>query len=225
MPPWAVCTMTGILRPASRILPARPCRRDRASRGRARRHRCAPSAPVSMVDRGIAALDHDGLIAAFLTMFSTRRRCTGSSSAIKMLAAMAFLARYNYLSRIGALWPMPINALLSWRAAASSLAIPPVPARDFRTQVTQQDDLALLCSPQDECRTQTGRQQRPHQGGKPAGRLPEWNLADLYAGIDAPEVARDLAKWMPIASPSRQTIKASSPKSAKDDGGPCWPRR
>ena len=23
---------------------------------------------------------------------------------------------------------------------------------------------------------------------------PEWNLADLYSGIDAPEVARDLAK-------------------------------
>jgi oligoendopeptidase F len=33
--------------------------------------------------------------------------------------------------------------------------------------------------------------------GKPAsktGKLPEWNLADLYSGIDAPEVARDLEK-------------------------------
>ena len=27
-----------------------------------------------------------------------------------------------------------------------------------------------------------------------AGKLPEWNLADLYSGIDAPEVARDLQK-------------------------------
>jgi oligoendopeptidase F len=27
-----------------------------------------------------------------------------------------------------------------------------------------------------------------------AGKLPEWNLADLYSGIDAPEIARDLAK-------------------------------
>ena len=26
------------------------------------------------------------------------------------------------------------------------------------------------------------------------GKLPEWNLADLYSGIDAPEVARDLDK-------------------------------
>ncbi len=27
-----------------------------------------------------------------------------------------------------------------------------------------------------------------------AGKLPEWNLADLYSGIDAPEISRDLAK-------------------------------
>jgi oligoendopeptidase F len=27
-----------------------------------------------------------------------------------------------------------------------------------------------------------------------AGQLPEWNLADLYSGIDAPEITRDLAK-------------------------------
>src|SRR5205823_6490647 len=27
-----------------------------------------------------------------------------------------------------------------------------------------------------------------------AGKLPEWNLADLYSGIDAPEVARDLER-------------------------------
>ena len=26
------------------------------------------------------------------------------------------------------------------------------------------------------------------------GAMPEWNLADLYAGIDAPEVKADLAK-------------------------------
>src|SRR3981081_582126 len=52
-------------------------------------------------------------------MFSTSRRCTASSSAIKMLAAMAFPAHYNYLSRIGALWLMPINALLN-------LDVPPV---------------------------------------------------------------------------------------------------
>ena len=35
---------------------------------------------------------------------------------------------------------------------------------------------------------------RKSGAAKPAtktGKLPEWNLADLYSGIDAPEVARD----------------------------------
>jgi oligoendopeptidase F len=34
---------------------------------------------------------------------------------------------------------------------------------------------------------------RTKAAGK-TGKLPEWNLADLYAGIDAPEVAQDLAR-------------------------------
>src|SRR5947209_19046273 len=41
--------------------------------------------------------------------------------------------------------------------------------------------------------------QRKPKGKRPAvkskaGKLPEWNLADLYSGIDAPEVTRDLAR-------------------------------
>ena len=32
------------------------------------------------------------------------------------------------------------------------------------------------------------------RGKSKTGKLPEWNLADLYSGIDAPEVARDLQK-------------------------------
>lgn len=32
-------------------------------------------------------------------------------------------------------------------------------------------------------------------GGAPLGDLPEWDLSDLYAGEDAPELARDLA-WL-----------------------------
>src|SRR6476469_2995095 len=38
---------------------------------------------------------------------------------------------------------------------------------------------------------------KPKSAAKPAsktGKLPEWNLADLYSGIDAPEVTRDLEK-------------------------------
>jgi len=31
--------------------------------------------------------------------------------------------------------------------------------------------------------------------------LPEWNLADLYSGIDAAEIARDLQKMDATAQP------------------------
>ena len=31
-------------------------------------------------------------------------------------------------------------------------------------------------------------------GAKTLGALPEWNLADLYAGLDAPEIKRDLVQ-------------------------------
>ncbi|MCK1745602.1 M3 family oligoendopeptidase [Bradyrhizobium sp. 139] len=34
----------------------------------------------------------------------------------------------------------------------------------------------------------------PARPASKTGKLPEWNLADLYSGIDAPEVARDLEK-------------------------------
>ena len=34
----------------------------------------------------------------------------------------------------------------------------------------------------------------PAKPASQTGKLPEWNLADLYSGIDAPEVARDLDK-------------------------------
>ena len=38
-----------------------------------------------------------------------------------------------------------------------------------------------------------GASVRKATAAKPkTGKLPEWNLADLYTGIDAPEVARDL---------------------------------
>jgi len=49
----------------------------------------------------------------------------------------------------------------------------------------------------------TGRRVSAHSGKAAAaeaapalGHLPEWNLADLYAGMDAPELKRDLARAM-----------------------------
>src|SRR5262249_39420282 len=97
----------------------------------------------------------------FCTIFSIRRRCTGSSSAIKMVAAMALLTLYNYLSRIGALWPMPINARLSLDPASS-----PQSTQPFRSNTDfEPDDLALpVRPPQIPCAAQIEPKEIRSQG-------------------------------------------------------------
>jgi oligoendopeptidase F len=53
-----------------------------------------------------------------------------------------------------------------------------------------------------------------------AGKLPEWNLADLYAGIDAPEVARDLAKMDAECVAFETDYKGRlAEHTAREDGG------
>jgi oligoendopeptidase F len=53
-----------------------------------------------------------------------------------------------------------------------------------------------------------------------AGRLPEWNLADLYAGIDAPEVTRDLNKVDADCKAFEADYKGRlAEETAKPDGG------
>src|SRR3954463_6791239 len=58
---------------------------------------------------------------------------------------------------------------------------------------------------------------------KPAsknGKLPEWNLADLYSGIDAPEVARDLDRMDAECNAFEQEYKGRlAEQTAKEDGG------
>src|SRR5438132_913800 len=58
---------------------------------------------------------------------------------------------------------------------------------------------------------------------KPAnktGKLPEWNLADLYSGIDAPEVARDLERMDADCVAFETDYKGKlAERTAQDDGG------
>ena len=52
------------------------------------------------------------------------------------------------------------------------------------------------------------------------GKLPEWNLADLYTGIDAPEVARDLAKMDSECVAFETEYKGKlAEHTAREDGG------
>src|ERR1700743_300516 len=53
-----------------------------------------------------------------------------------------------------------------------------------------------------------------------AGKLPEWNLADLYAGIDAPEVTRDLARMDSECVAFETDYKGKlAEHTAREDGG------
>jgi oligoendopeptidase F len=56
-------------------------------------------------------------------------------------------------------------------------------------------------------------------GGK-IGQLPEWNLADLYSGIDAPEIGRDLKRMDSECVAFETTYKGKlAEETAKDEGG------
>ena len=53
-----------------------------------------------------------------------------------------------------------------------------------------------------------------------AGKLPEWNLADLYSGIDAPEVTRDLQKMASDCVAFETDYKGKlAERIAQEDGG------
>jgi oligoendopeptidase F len=56
--------------------------------------------------------------------------------------------------------------------------------------------------------------------GNKTAKLPEWNLADLYSGIDAPEVTRDLAKMDAECVAFETDHKGKlAEQTAKQDGG------
>src|SRR5438067_2318233 len=55
-----------------------------------------------------------------------------------------------------------------------------------------------------------------------AGKLPEWNLADLYSGIDAPEVDRDLDRMDTECNAFEQDYKGKLAGEMAKDGGGAW---
>jgi len=55
-----------------------------------------------------------------------------------------------------------------------------------------------------------------------AGKLPEWNLSDLYAGIDAPEVARDLEKMAAECVAFETDYKGKLAEHTAQENGGKW---
>ena len=58
--------------------------------------------------------------------------------------------------------------------------------------------------------------------GNKAAKLPEWNLADLYSGIDAPEVTRDLDKMDADCVAFETDYKGKLAERTAEQGGGAW---
>src|SRR6201989_1167076 len=54
------------------------------------------------------------------------------------------------------------------------------------------------------------------------GKLPEWNLADLYSGVDAPEVVRDLDRMDAECIAFEQDYKGRLAEEVAKDAGGAW---
>src|SRR5229473_1836499 len=60
------------------------------------------------------------------------------------------------------------------------------------------------------------------KSGNKTGKLPEWNLADLYSGIDAPEVTRDLEKMDAECVAFETDYKGKLAEHTGGEGGGQW---
>jgi oligoendopeptidase F len=60
------------------------------------------------------------------------------------------------------------------------------------------------------------------KSGAKSGKLPEWNLADLYSGIGAPEVVRDLDRMDAECIAFEQDYKGKLAEQTAKDGGGAW---
>src|SRR5579863_3149561 len=63
---------------------------------------------------------------------------------------------------------------------------------------------------------------RKSAAGPKAGKLPEWNLADLYSGIDAPEVTRDLERMDSECVAFETDYKGKLAEQTAAEGGGKW---
>ena len=76
--------------------------------------------------------------------------------------------------------------------------------------------------------TSTSALRKPNSGKSTAkakiktGKLPEWNLGDLYAGIDAPEIARDLEKMDSECVAFETDYKGKLADKTAGEGGGEW---
>ena len=68
----------------------------------------------------------------------------------------------------------------------------------------------------------TGKANRKSSGKPRSAKLPEWNLADLYSGIDAPEITRDLTRLDAECVAFETACKGKLAEQTAQEGGGKW---
>ena len=71
-------------------------------------------------------------------------------------------------------------------------------------------------------RAKTSGANRKASAKSRSAKLPEWNLADLYLGIDAPEIARDLDRIDADCIAFEQDYKGKLAEETAKEGGGAW---
>src|ERR1700744_5697647 len=66
------------------------------------------------------------------------------------------------------------------------------------------------------------RKTTPKRATSRADKLPEWNLSDLYSGIDAPEVTRDLDRLDAECVAFAGDYKGKLAERTAGEGGGLW---
>src|ERR1700754_181833 len=106
-------------------------------------------------------------------------------------------------------------------ASRSSSALRKSPVKSAAKKVA-----AKKAAKKSVAKTKSAAKPKPAPGNKAtaakskAGKLPEWNLADLYSGIDAAEIARDLQKMDADCTAFETEYKGKLAENvARDDGG------
>src|SRR6516165_1156392 len=165
--------------------------------------------------RRVSAVHHHRFIAAFLHHVFDQTALYGVVVRDQDAGSHGFPPTLHYLSRIGAIWLTPINALLNLTVPASIR----FGSTQVSNQMTSRNTSALRKSNAGKSAAKSGN---PKKATSKTGKLPEWNLDDLYAGIDAPEIARDLQRMDSECVTFETDYKGKLAEQTAGEGGGKW---
>ncbi len=189
MPPCAVCTITGTLMAAWRSRASTPSpSRFGMTRSRITQSIRAAVGAAEQRQRRIAVVEHDRLIAELVQHALQQpalHRIVIDDEDGHFFISLGGLAR-RALSRFGAISPRRLKGVLSLAARLCGLAGVVVLAQMRVRRTLNQMPRSQKAS------NRIASKRPPKRGTAGLGSLPEWNLADLYSGLDDPAIKRDL---------------------------------